>query len=101
MERAANRREIPRRVFQRFGGPIARHETHPAGRAVGHDVHRAQTVAAIQRRRDLPSRWARAVQHDSLDAWTQIAEDRLQSADGGIDEKDFGAAASSLSVSSS
>jgi hypothetical protein len=98
VERAANRREILSRVFQRFGRPGARRETHPAGRAVGHDVHRAQTVAAIERRRDLASRRARAVQHDSLDAWTQIAEDRLQSADGGIDEKDFGATARSLIV---
>ena len=57
--------------------------------------------AAIQRRRDLPSRRARAVQHDSLDAGTQISEDRLGSGDGGIDEKDFGAGGGSQRVNDS
>jgi hypothetical protein len=56
---------------------------------VGDDVQRVEAVTAGDGRRHLPRGRADGVEEDRLDFGAQMAEDRRDVGDAGVDEEDF------------
>ena len=77
---------------ERFGRPLARREDDPARRAVRDDVYCVEVMMGRENRRDLPRRRTQLVEHDRLDPRPHACENRVEIADAGINEKEFGGA---------
>ena len=65
---------------------VAGGEADPSRLAVGDDVDRVKTVAAVERGGDLLRHRAGGVEEDRLDLGAQVVEDRLDVRDAGVDE---------------
>ena len=85
-ERPADRGEILCFIGQSPGRPFARAEAYAAGGAVRDHMHGVETAAAFERGGDLARRRARGVEDDCRNPRPQIAEDRVETGDAGIDK---------------